>query len=667
VVNNAGWRRTVAVNRIAALGLAVAAALAAGYLLVRPDPRREHFSDPRGIGEPAEPEEEPAGAREAPGERPLPHGSLRTIEGVVLSGSDRTAVAGASLEISPANGELAVAPVAARTGTDGRFREEIHAAGSAVDIAVTAPGFVADSFPFEETPVEILLDRGYLLRGLALDESGRSVPGAEVMLVEADAPALLDLPRESLRERAFFVTSDAQGRYRIPTLRPNSFFWILAFADGFSRFPLPQRVRLNEPETRKDVVLSPEQGVLLRLLLPEGIGASRARWSIRPAGHRNRPEPAPDGRWFWPTGTGEFTVRVRMPSWPSSSATFAVEAGKVREGEILVDAGVEIEGVVVDDEHRPIPAAFVEGNPRDGESSDSRSAVCDGWGRFRLRGAARGPWLLRASAKSGERSSARGSGECVAPESGVRLRIPRPCLLRFAVEADQVQVVLLSGQRKPEWTARLRTDAGAVECAPQLAGRYSLLVDAMTGFAGPIDVELTAGKTLDLGRLPLTEGSAATVLVSDAEGKPVRRAQLVADGLGDRPGAPVGGRPGLYGFARLPAGPVGIRISAAGFVPLEARFPEDSRGLAVTLARTARLTVRVADARGRPVPDVEVAVLSTSPEPLRLSRRTGADGVADFELLPGQYSVEAGSTTAESWVDLAPGETRALERTVDPR
>jgi hypothetical protein len=104
---------------------------------------------------------------------------------------------------------------------------------------------------------------------------------------------------------------------------------------------------------------------------------------------------------------------------------------------------------------------------------------------------------------------------------------------------------------------------------------------------------LQAEERVDLGNITLHPSRKATVLVMDAEERPVERATVrVADGT-----SATTGRDGMARVDAIAAGEdVSIHITARGFRPAEETLTGDAKILRVVLSRGVRVTGRVVDA-----------------------------------------------------------------------
>lgn len=98
------------------------------------------------------------------------------------------------------------------TGADGRFRARVSSASSRIDVQAAAPGYallrrsVQPPQPGDESEIELVLKRGFAVRGTVRDEAGSPIEGARVttFFTSFYQPAL----------------SDARGQFEISWLEP---------------------------------------------------------------------------------------------------------------------------------------------------------------------------------------------------------------------------------------------------------------------------------------------------------------------------------------------------------------------------------------------------------------------------------------------------------------
>ena len=156
-------------------------------------------------------------------------------------------------------------------------------------------------------------------------------------------------------------------------------------------------------------------------------------------------------------------------------------------------------------------------------------------------------------------------------------------------------------------------------------------------------------------------------VVVDADGRAIAGATLTAvsypaagvDVAGldrDEPGRPGpstrSASDGTFALRLRPGVEVGLRVTAAGFAPVEVSNCLAGARVRVTLHAGVALRVTVKDPEGRPVEGVAVRVFERHPSPVRIDARatTDADGVARLGDLPPSTVVwvEASHPTRES-------------------
>jgi uncharacterized GH25 family protein len=288
---------------------------------------------------------------------------------------------------SPLRGSL---PSRVTSDADGRYRFAGLPRGRA-RVVVTRPGLfqtASPGGPWRTGPapdaaatadipargdvvLDVRLERGAVIRGRVVDESGAPVGGAEVT---CDAPG--DVPRRA--------ASDASGAFAVSGVRPGVEAPLSASCDGY----VDAETRTVAPRTPADVVIGVSlflrrAGVVRgRVVRADGSPAPGAWVQIAPAKlaldsgyevvgvwQRARRHPvAADGSFEGPVealgvrSADEVVARAGAPGLaPAISARLRVEGGVVDAGTLRLEAGLRLEGrVVAADGAGPIAGARIE-------------------------------------------------------------------------------------------------------------------------------------------------------------------------------------------------------------------------------------------------------------------------------------------------------------------
>lgn len=216
---------------------------------------------------------------------------------------------------------------------------------------------------------------------------------------------------------------------------------------------------------------------------------------------------------------------------------------------------------------------------------------------------------------------------------------------------------------------------GSFSLPPLAAGEYWIEVRAPWGrtydeltASVPTRQQLRAQRepVVDLGEIALDRGLALAFFIGDDRGVPLAGARL-----GMAQGRLAAGEDllGVSGFtdrdgrgsvASLePGRPIAVTCSAAGHLPQELAYEVPPDLVSCSLARLARLTGRVVDEEGEPLPGAMATVTGR-----KAQGAAGADGRFELAgLAPGSYRLTVaapGREVAERTVALAPGDARDL-------
>jgi uncharacterized GH25 family protein/protocatechuate 3,4-dioxygenase beta subunit len=324
------------------------------------------------------------------------------VEGYVVDPKGRP-IEGAEVNASSAAAPLAMARFLRRgeavpdaiTGQDGYFRVEDRRAGETVDLDASRSGYAPSAAPGVRAPtgepVRIVLQPASAVEGKVVDDDGRPVAGAKVVVLPID------------RRGGFQIrdgTSDDSGAFRIEDVPPGE-AEARATASGFQTAYLSNlEIRAGQDLKGVEIVLAPGAAVEGRVVSPSG----------RPvAGADVRVIEAEEGRRFFrmpvvtrTDGDGRYRLEGVAPGARTFQADHksyrpAVRDLEVRPGENTLDlsleGGAEVRGRVVDEGGVPVPGARVslrEG----GRSWDLPSGVSGADGGFTLEGVTDGTYRL---------------------------------------------------------------------------------------------------------------------------------------------------------------------------------------------------------------------------------------------------------------------------------
>lgn len=238
----------------------------------------------------------------------------------------------------------------------------------------------------------------------------------------------------------------------------------------------------------------------------------------------------------------------------------------------------------------------------------------------------------------------------VAPLASIAGRIER-----LGAPAVAARVALRSPGRSWETISDLR---GAFRVAGLAAGTYELSIseDGARARAPTMSIEIADGEDRDVGTIQLTIAGRIAGRVVDDTGQPVAAAYVSAGSVGDDDGAAITDDAGSFTIAGLSLGPHGMTVRLRGAaleqvgehrpIELTPLQPEIS-GLTIRVRMNrARITGRVVDAAGTPLPDVAIQVLGEGDRRswsfVTASAITGVDGrFSAEELANGRYTIRA--------------------------
>jgi hypothetical protein len=575
---------------------------------------------------------------------------LSTLRGVVRSSLDRSPIEGARVHIwrqgypgraggdpdavTDASGVFSV-----RHGRDrDRVKMTVLADGHAPALEEAAPLRPGEAGP---RSVSIELDPAGGVRGVVRDPEGRPIRGAVVELRAAGHGAWMG---------SFVVDSEdartqGDGAFSFQGLQRGGVYKVMARATGWSSPPNPLEVHLplDREEVPCELVLLPAGGLRVSWDTPEGAGEA----ALVEVARTGVADPI-DAR----SGRGE-VVFADLPVGPVR--VFVRGAGghgqcdaEVREGEevrvsVRLQEGAVVEGVVLGPDGEPFGGEFLmasevsEGDALeqwpDLRRSRVRSRRLHEWnggglhaptevledrsprsgadGRFRIRGLTPGARYSIGAFRTGGRTVV------TAPASGLLL-VARP----KGVLAGRL--VLPPGSAMPESCRLLWSSGDDPPGSTEVdwkAGRFSVDVPAggvrFTVLAGSCvlperEVEVPAGRTLDLGELSMRAGPVTSGTVLDGEDWPVSgvTVTVLAGPTGPGPqGVTIDS--GRFRLGCLPEGRycLGVLVPAEG-VPSRHDVEVGREGATLTLRLPPMGTLRgtVRTERGVPLVDLLISI-----------------------------------------------------------
>jgi protocatechuate 3,4-dioxygenase beta subunit len=596
----------------------------------------------------------------------LPDLRLADDAGVVVRVLDHQGrpVAGAQVASLPAPGErtggtgiagrLRPAPRLGTTGPDGRVRLP-REAGESPRWTATAPSGERASVESGASAVVLRLPAGRPRPFEVVDAAGKPVAGA---LISTD-----DGPLGETDEQGRLTLSIPDGD-SLPRLGLTA-----ATADGRSG-EIAQAERPGAPATGSDVPVRfrlgaparPVEGRVLDRQSGQPLAGAYV-WALEDPGAFVRAD-------------GKGGYRIAAPGAPRLAAaaeghlSALEELAASRSGPSFALAPVtRVEGRVVDGAGSPVAGTDVSAR-----LTPERGAHAGGWvnarsdtaGRFTLRRIALGSALhLKATHPDfapAELDLPAPAPRIVRPELRLVLRPGRRLYGQVVDGAGRpvagAELALLPASTGDLGSARadLRRTTSGPDGRFNLSGlglgRFALRVRAR-GFAPARQdgIEIPAGAGgVDLGRVPLAPGAALRGQVSDPAGRPVGGAAVAIvpheDGdrfdfffdtaTGETKIATQTGADGRFVLSEIAADRVDIRVSREGFLPvslLDRPVPAPAP-LAITLTPAGRLSGRVVDERGKPVPAV---LLSLEGEGFDASASSDPEGRFAFPVVPAGH------------------------------
>ncbi len=453
-----------------------------------------------------------------------------TADGLPVAGAEVTAYAGGSLP-----GAILLVDRApygtSTTDARGRFVVPAVSAGAIVTLRCRAEGYRVTEVAaraIEGEEVRIALAMGGSVRGVVTGPTG-PVAGARVVV----APTEDGNEPDPEAEGAVTATTDAKGHFLADGLPLDEALAAQADAEAWAASEVVAGIRLDLTRPRREIALRlrAPASVHVRVLGPDGtpviataaIGGAPFFSGLNAAeGETDR-----EGRLLLDLlDPGSTLVVVESPGFLRWSERLTLAEGEARDLTVALEAGVLIEGVVVDDRGVPVAAATVFAPTRRALDPE---ATTDADGRFVLAGLTSGKtYELRVIADAHVGVS---SDPVQAPAEGVRIVARREGRVR-------AHLVLPAGFPTPatQIVEVVKDDGSLCVEAPWKEGRVdralapgSHRVQLSADGLQPSEhsVTIRPGETVDLGAVHLERARYWHGVVVDEQGAPIERATVM--------------------------------------------------------------------------------------------------------------------------------------------
>jgi protocatechuate 3,4-dioxygenase beta subunit len=428
---------------------------------------------------------------------------LRLLDGTTIEGEvegPHGPLESARVEIAPTETVGRSGMTAVQTDATGHFRATGQAPGSATLYAV-AEG-LAPSEPVslvvqdgQTARVRFVLNPGLEIRGQVQDDRG--LPLAEAM-VEAYA----DTTRTSPIGHNASVTSAADGTFTLGGLHAGSYF-VYAYRDGLS-----QSAPVAVAAGTRALVLKLARGARVAGRVISRSGAPVRRFTIEGQDFRSV-----EGTFLLKDASADAAELFIEGPFPTRRISVKLRAGETTDvGDVLVDDGDELHGLVRSPEGRPAPGVQVVAlppgldpsaveNPSEADPllDSPRTVTSDADGRFAFAHLRPGTYLLQASnprtASASQHASSKGGEVVLELLPGVTLRgraaLPDGTLL------EEGMAIYVSGAI----TAEARVVGGTFELTGLPAGPGELMVTGgsrASRATGNQALTLTAGEVREV-------------------------------------------------------------------------------------------------------------------------------------------------------------------------
>ena len=543
----------------------------------------------------------------------------------------------------------------ARSGPDGRFALDGVPPGAKVTASL--PGYEPSSARAgDDGELELVLRALTYVTGVVL--TGADLPAPDVQVVARGAG----------RSAA---TSDAAGTFRIALHAPGPVTLMAHHSSHGSG-----EVSVEAPAADVRLRLAPLGALRARLVDRQKhpiAGGFATAWRQRSTGDGrsetlSSDSPSRDDGVLVLAGLaqGSYQARFTAPGYQSAErADVAVpRSGEIDLGEVMLEAGLEIRGVVLQQDGSPAAGAFVHARTRGSRGADGVETGYDG--AFALKGLKEGSHVVSAFLdKSAVEAPAR------AGDTGVVLRMRAPSRLRGRVldEASRpLSKFFVDGEAMESTDGRFEVPARAVR--EQIFFRVGA-PGRLTEFR---QAKVGEGGAADAGDIALRRSLTVEGTVQDEKGAPVAGAMVsVADrddarARDDAAPQAISRSDGRFRLEGLSSGPttlVGRKAAAVGEAELDLSPGAERSDAVLTLRAQGAIEGVLRSVDGRPLTGEVQAGGVTAP--------TDAQGRYRLEgVVPGpttvlaflendasatrQVTVEAGQTTHLD-IDLAVGST----------
>ena len=420
-----------------------------------------------------------------------------------------------------------------------------------VGVDVTADGYASTS-AFGQVgsagataSIHVKLHKGVAVAGRVVDETGKGI--AKVHITVGESMWFPTTAGETM--------TDDKGDFQIAALAAGTH--ILRAEDGEHAPARSVPVTVADRAITGLTITMKEGGVIRgQVVDTKGGGAGYATIRIAPQGIGEMMSP---GRQAVADKQGNFEVRglargklqVRASSEDASSKLLDLDLSSqavAKDVRLVLDETGTIAGIVVDGDGKPVPEIQVTAMT-DLWSGDKTSlaglstATTDGAGAFTLRGLPDGSYRLHAARGGSGMRGWEAQGVAAKPgDKNVKLVLPAPAVLVGKIALEGGLAPKLANVQLGYHPATPAGPDGAFRIEDLEPGKYDVKI------LGPEfaqltkrDVELTAGKTTDLGTLQVARGRKLTGRVIDPSGSPVSGARVTVsnrllsmEGAGDQ-------------------------------------------------------------------------------------------------------------------------------------